>query len=242
MLKGRVIRFLRQAAINPRKSRKQKEELLLEAIKGNKSSEKSPKKDSKTKTKKNKNEKNVSLDSNPNLDSKPTEKPIKVEEVVVNGDQNSGKPENEELVSEEPNIYELAKEQRVLKKWQKRNQKRVSESEVPSKTEPLVGSEVKTNLDVSDKLTASIVANYEANDHSKTDSMSTANNKKKKDKNKKKQTQLNNTAISDKDVSVVVKEVEVVFNSIDTPNEVVVKTPVEDEFQTVSKKRRARRE
>jgi len=50
-------------------------------------------------------------------------------------------------------------------------------------------------------LTASIVANYEANDQNKPDSLSMANNKKKKDKNKKKQSQTStNNATNDKQV------------------------------------------
>ncbi|CAG2105528.1 unnamed protein product [Medioppia subpectinata] len=227
-----------------RKNRKQKEEKLLvesndspknKTNKKEKNVEKSPKTESKKSEKviaaTVKSDSKAKEESNKVLEVKSEEKVNKneVKEVIeVNG---------EEQVSEDLDIYELAKEQRVGKKWQKRNQKRGSESDSTPKSEPLAGNEVKTNLDVSDKLTASIVANYETNDHNKSDSINTTNNKKK---NKKKQTvaQVNNES-NDNIVSVAVNESENV-SSIDIPNE--IKPSEEEEFKSVGKKRRARRE
>lgn len=235
-----------------RKNRKQKEEQMLsdsQELQNNKQN-KSPKKESK-KSSENKNQKNI------DLDSKRVENVVKVE--TEKNEKNVAKIEieanSEELLAEEPNdIYELAKEQRVPKKAQKhRNQKR-SESEVQPKSETNPETEPKTNLNLNDKLTAQIVANYEASDHNKPDSLSTANNKKKKEKNNKKNKSIQpNSESNDKlivktDVknnSIAVNEtpVEKSENSVsaeDIPNE--IKPSEEEEFKSVTKKRRARRE
>ncbi|CAG2163973.1 unnamed protein product [Oppiella nova] len=231
-----------------RKNRKQKEEqLLVESKNKSNKSDKKPEKSPKKESKKGKTEKSVDLNAVTNAETKTKEKPIKAEE--VKSEEKFDKQEiavnGEEQVSEELDIYELAKEQRVGKKWQKRNQKRGSESETALKSESLAASDA-TNLDVRDKLTAAIVANYETNDQNKADSTSTANNKKKKEKNKKK-TNANQTPTptvnnenSDRINSVAVISSESSVNAIDIPNE--IKPSEEDEFKSVSKKRRARRE
>ncbi|XP_054154473.1 uncharacterized protein LOC128953009 [Oppia nitens] len=243
-----------------RKQRKQKEEQLLtdtqetikKSKKTNKSPEKSPIKENK-KNKDNKINKKVDLNSNVELDSKVKEKNVineekkTIEEII-----NTENEVNDEVIaSEVPDSYEMAKEQRGCKKWQKRNQKR-SESDSITKTELSIASETKTNLDVSDKLTAAIVANYESNDQNRPDSNSSANNKKKKD-NKKKKIQNNNQTNSesiDTNKSLEIndsKSVETTnklnaINLLDITDE--VKPPQEEEeFKSVqSRKRRPRRE
>jgi len=168
----------------------------------------SPAKQKKGKENKDKNDKNVKLDSNANIDqTKQTKladnKQIKKEANVENDKINAKQEKtvkHEELIAEDPDIYELVKEQRIPKKTQKhRINKRNSDSEMTPKLESIAENE--TNVNQTDKLTASIVANYEANDQNKPDSLSMANNKKKKDKNKKKQSQTStNNATNDKQV------------------------------------------
>jgi hypothetical protein len=165
----------------------------------------SPKKQKKGKENKDKNDKSVKLDSNANIDETKVADNKKVrKEANVENDKINVKQEktvkDEELIAEDPDIYELVKEQRIPKKTQKhRLNKRNSDSEITPKLESI--SENETNVNQTDKLTASIVANYEANDQNKPDSLSMANNKKKKDKNKKKQSQTSaNNATNDKQV------------------------------------------
>ncbi len=191
-----------------RKNRKQKEEQLLNELQETNVKTKSltsPKKQKKGKENKDKNDKSVKLDSNANIDETKVADNKKVrKEANVENDKINVKQEktvkDEELIAEDPDIYELVKEQRIPKKTQKhRLNKRNSDSEITPKLESI--SENETNVNQTDKLTASIVANYEANDQNKPDSLSMANNKKKKDKNKKKQSQTSaNNATNDKQV------------------------------------------
>ncbi len=168
----------------------------------------SPAKQKKGKENKDKNDKNVKLDSNANIDqtkqtkladNKQIRKEANVENDKINAKQEKT-VKHEELIAEDPDIYELVKEQRIPKKTQKhRINKRNSDSEITPRLESIAENE--TNVNQTDKLTASIVANYEANDQNKPDSLSMANNKKKKDKNKKKQSQTStNNATNDKQV------------------------------------------
>ncbi len=191
-----------------RKNRKQKEEQLLNELQETNVKTKpltSPKKQKKGKENKDKNDKSVKLDSNANIDeTKAADNKQIRKEANVENDKNKGKQEktvkHEELIAEDPDIYELVKDQRMPKKPQKhRINKRNSESEITPKLESIAENE--TNVNQTDKLTASIVANYEANDQNKPDSLSMANNKKKKDKNKKKPSQTStNNATNDKQV------------------------------------------
>jgi len=221
----------------------------------------SPKKQKKGKENKDKNDKNVKLDSNANIDqtkqtkladNKQIRKEANVENDKINAKQEKT-VKHEELIAEDPDIYELVKEQRIPKKTQKhRINKRNSDSEMTPKLESIAENE--TNVNQTDKLTASIVANYEANDQNKPDSLSTANNKKKKDKNKKKQSQTStNNATNDKQVinkdnknaftPVIETAIEKSENAINTAITNEIKPSEDDDFKlSVSKKRRARRE
>ena len=221
-----------------RKNRKQKEEqLLMESIeskanKEDKSSDKSHQKSSK----KNKTPKTVEMngtiavktDESARIDNNETLKSddIQAEELSLNNDSNqNGMSNAEELMTDLPDIYGLAKEQRVPKKSQKqRNPKRNSESELNSKSEPIVESETKPNLNLSDKLTAAIVANYEGIDN-KADNVSNRKDKKIKKKQQKENKALNET--NDKKVSNSEKieeksSKEVVIENLDSVSEAIV--------------------
>lgn len=256
-----------------RKNRKQKEEQLL-------SNESITNKEDKAlvksnKAKKAKTSKNAERTVEPNaiIDDDIGDKQVNTSQVIETIDSNkdqsqdqNGIANSQESAADMPDIYELAKEKRVPKKSQKqRNSKRNSESEHNLKSEALNESEPKPNLNLSDKLTASIVANYEG-----TDKADNSTNKKK-EKNKKKQKESDtsigngvkqvsngetieektfneevteNSNESDAALAIGSKSPSVTNSTDDLLTDQLLPTvrPSEDEFKVVNKKRRARRE